>query len=456
MIILARILNKEQLLSYGDIEVKELLLDLLLKGLEAVDPYKAVKKVISRDNNSIKVGGKTLHVHGKIYVLGLGKASCSMAKAIEEILGDLIEDGVVVTKYGYSIPLEKIRVIEAGHPIPDVNSLKAGYEAFKLFKRIGENDLLIVLISGGGSALLVYPADNISLEDLIKTNDLLIKSGASIHEINIVRKHVSRIKGGGIVKHCKGKILSLIVSDVVGDRVEDIASGPTSADTSSFIDAYRVLKNYGLWDKLPTSIRKYINKGLSGEAEETLKELPNRVYNVIIASNEIACKTIYEESLRRGYRAHILTTTLEGEAKDTALAIGSIVQEIYRFNRPFKKPVILIAGGETTVTIHGKHGMGGPNQEFALSISRKIADLHGTAVLAIDTDGTDGPTDAAGGLVDSYSLNKLLDTGIDVEEALYMHDAYNALKKINSLVITGPTMTNVNSLFIIGITKSSQ
>mgnify|MGYP003878370435 FL=1 len=451
MIILARILNKEQLLSYGDIEVKELLLDLILKGLEAVDPYKAVKKVINRDNKSIKIGNKTLHVHSKIYVLGLGKASCSMAKAIEEILGDLIEDGVVVTKYGYSIPLEKIRVIEAGHPIPDVNSLKAGYEAFKLFKRIGENDLLIVLISGGGSALLVYPADNISLEDLIKTNDLLIKSGASIHEINIVRKHISRIKGGGIVKQCKGKILSLIVSDVVGDRVEDIASGPTSADTSSFIDAYRVLKNYGLWDKLPTSIRKYINKGLSGEAEETLKELPNRVYNVIIASNEIACKTIYEESLRRGYRAHILTTTLEGEAKDTALAIGSIVQEIYRFNRPFKKPVILIAGGETTVTIHGKHGMGGPNQEFSLSISRKIADLHGTAVLAIDTDGTDGPTDAAGGLVDSYSLNKLIELGIDVEEALYKHDAYNALKRINSLVITGPTMTNVNSLFIIGI-----
>ncbi len=456
MIILARILNKEQLLGYGDIEVKELLLDLLLKSLEDVDPYKAIKKVISRGNKSIKVGGKTLHVHGKIYVLGLGKASCSMAKAIEEILGDLIEDGVVVTKYGYSIPLEKIRVIEAGHPIPDVNSLKAGYEAFKLFKRISENDLLIVLISGGGSALLVYPVDNISLEDLIKTNDLLIKSGANIHEINIVRKHISRIKGGGIVKLCKGRILSLIVSDVVGDRVEDIASGPTSADTSSFIDAYKILKNYGLWDKLPMSIRKYINKGLSKEAEETLKELPNRVYNVIIASNEIACKTIYKEALRRGYRAYILTTTLEGEAKDTALAIGSIVQEIYRFNRPFKKPVILIAGGETTVTIHGKHGMGGPNQEFALSITRKIAGLRGTAVLAVDTDGTDGPTDAAGGLVDSYSLDKLNNAGIDIGTVLNKHDTYNALKKINSLVLTGPTMTNVNSLFIIGITTSSQ
>jgi len=448
---LARILNKEQLLSYGDIEVKELLLDLLLKGLEAVDPYKAVKRVISRDNKSIKFVDKTLHVHGKIYVLGLGKASCSMAKAIEEILGDLIEDGLVVTKYGYSIPLENIRIIEAGHPIPDNNSLKAGVEAFELLKKVYENDLLIVLISGGGSALLEYPADNISLDDLIKTNDLLIKSGASIHEINIVRKHISRIKGGGIVKHCKGIILSLIVSDVVGDRVEDIASGPTSADTSSFIDAYRILKNYGLWNKVPMSIRKYISKGLKGEAEETLKELPNRVYNVIIASNEIACKTIYEEALRRGYRAYILTTTLEGEAKDTALAIGSIIQEIYRFNRPFNKPVILIAGGETTVTIHGEHGMGGPNQEFALSTSRKIAGLHGTAVLAIDTDGTDGPTDAAGGLVDSYSLNKLLNAGIDVEEALHRHDAYNALKKINSLVITGPTMTNVNSLYIIGI-----
>lgn len=449
------VLNREELLSYGDTGVKELLLDLLIKGIEAVDPYNAVKNAIRRHNRTIIVGDRAFHINGKLYVLGLGKASCKMARAIEDILGDLIEDGVAVTKYGYSISLEKIRVIEAGHPIPDENSLRAGYETLELLKKVGENDLLIVLISGGGSALLVYPANSISLEDLIIANDLLVKSGASIHEINIVRKHLSRIKGGGIVKHCRGSILSLIVSDVVGDRIEDIASGPTSADPSTFTDAYMVLRSYGLWDKLPMSIRNYISMGLRGEVDETLKELPSRVYNVIVASNEIACRTIYREALRRGFRSYILTTTIEGEAKDVALAIGSIIQEIHYFNRPFEKPVVLVAGGETTVTVHGDHGLGGPNQEFALSIIRKIAGLRGTAVLAVDTDGTDGPTDAAGGLVDSYSLERIIDNGINIEEVLHKHNAYHALKEINSLIITGPTMTNVNSLYIIGITGSN-
>ncbi len=448
---LYRVINRDELLSYGDVGAKELLLDLVVSGLEAVNPYNAVRDALAVRDNVVSIYGREVRVSGKVYVLGLGKASCSMARAVEDVLGDLVEEGFVVTKYGYRMELERIRVLEAGHPIPDENSFRAGVEALELVERVGVNDLLIILISGGGSSLMVYPANDIGLEDLVRTYDLLVRSGASIHEINVVRRHLSRVKGGGLVRHCRGRIISLIVSDVVGDRLEDIASGPTSADPTTFHDAHRILRYYGLWDKVPNTVRKYILKGLRGEVPETLKKLPSRVRNYIVASNEIACKTIYQKALRRGLNPYILTTTLEGEAKDAALAIGSIIQEIYRYNRPFTRPALLIAGGETTVTVPEEHGLGGPNQEFTLSVTRKISGLRGTAVLAIDTDGTDGPTDAAGGLVDSYTLDRLREEGIDVVDVLRRHDSYNALKRVSSLVFTGPTMTNVNSLYLMAI-----
>ncbi|WP_457753786.1 glycerate kinase type-2 family protein [Thermococcus sp.] len=440
--------NRDDLLSYGDVKAKEIALTLMEEAIKSSDPYVAVKRALKMKDDKLIVMGKEFPIKGKIYVLAFGKAACSMARAVEEILRDKLEEGVAVTKYGYALPLKKIEVIEAGHPIPDENSMKGALAGVELAKNVDKDDILLVLISGGGSALFCLPEDGISLEDKIKTNKLLLKSGAKIYGINTVRKHISKVKGGKLAKLVKGTLISLILSDVVGDPLEAIASGPTVKDPTTFEDAYRILKVYGIWDKIPESVKRHIEKGLKGKVEETLKEdLPN-VHNFIIGSVSTACESAKRKAEEIGLKAYILTTTLEGEAKDVALALGSIIEEVYNKNRPFEKPVVLIAGGETTVTILGKAGMGGPNQEIALSISRKISGLRGTAVLAMDTDGTDGPTDAAGGLVDSYTLNVLRKEGIDVEEYLATHSTYDALKKAKALLITGPTRTNVNSIFI--------
>ena len=444
--------NESELLSHGDVEAKRVALELMRAAIEGSDPYAAVKRALRVEDNKLVVMGKIFPIEGDIYVLAFGKAACSMAKAVEDILGDRVREGLAVTKYGYSLPLKKIKVVEAGHPIPDENSMLGARLGLELAEKVGENDILLVLISGGGSALFALPEDGISLEDKIKVNELLLKSGAKIHEVNIVRKHISKVKGGKLAKRVKGTLISLILSDVVGDRLDVIASGPTVKDPTTFRDAYRVLKLYKVWDKVPESVRRHIELGLKGEKEETLKEdLPN-VHNFIIGSSSMACEAAKKRAEELGYKAYILTTTLEGEAREVALAFGSIVEEIYKRGRPFKRPCVLLACGEMTVTVERGGGRGGPNQEFALSIARKIGGLRGVSVLAMDTDGTDGPTDAAGGLVDSYTLELLEKQGVDVEEYLRNHNAYEALKKGKALLVTGPTRTNVNSIIIAVIT----
>ncbi|WP_394295145.1 glycerate kinase type-2 family protein [Thermococcus onnurineus] len=419
-------------------------------ALKAADPYMAVKNSFGFDGEWLIVKEEKFRVSGKIYLLAFGKAACAMAKAAYEVLGEKIAEGLIVTKYGYAancVDDSKITVIEAGHPVPDENSMRGALAGVELAEKVGEEDLLLVLISGGGSALFTLPEDGISLDDKIQTNELLLKSGAKIYEINTVRKHISKVKGGKLAKLVKGTVVSLILSDVVGDPLEAIASGPTVSDPTTFEDAHRVLRLYGVWDKLPESVRKHIEKGLRGEAEETLKEdLPN-VHNFIVGSGAIACEAAKRKAEELGFNAHILTTTLEGKAREVALAIGSLIQEIASRNRPFERPAVLIAGGEWTVTIEGEAGLGGPNQEFALSIARKIAGLN-AVVLALDTDGTDGPTDASGGIVDGSTLENLKTAGIGVEEVLKKHDVYRALEKVGALLKTGPTGTNVNSLVI--------
>ena len=438
----------KELLSYGDVKAKEIALNLMEEAIKSADPYKAVKRALKVEDNRLIIKGKEFPIKGKVYVLAFGKAACSMAQAVETILGDKIAEGIAVTKYGYSLPLKKIKVIEAGHPIPDENSMRGAQLGVELARKIGKDDILLVLISGGGSALFMLPEDGITLEDKMKTNELLLKSGAKIYEINTVRKHISKVKGGKLAKLVKGTLISLILSDVVGDPLEAIASGPTVKDPTTFQDAYRLLKLYNVWDKLPKSVKRHIELGIKGEQEETLKEdLPN-VHNFLIASNSLACKAAKRKAEELGLNAYILTTTLEGEAREVAIAFGSIIEEIYHRERPFKRSCVLIAGGETTVTIEGEPGLGGPNQEFALSIARKIAGLKGVAVLAMDTDGTDGPTDAAGGLVDSYTVNLIKREDVDMEEYLKKHNAYEALKRAGALLITGPTRTNVNSIII--------
>ena len=436
---------------------KEDALAIMEAAIGSADPYEAVRRSLQLVDNRLVVSGKEFKVGGRVYLLAFGKAACSMARAVLDTLGEMITEGIIVTKYGYAGNCPRspnVRVVEAGHPVPDENSLLAGRLGVELARKVGENDILLVLISGGGSALFLLPEEGISLEDKVRTNELLLKSGARIYEINTVRKHISAVKGGKLAKRVRGTVISLILSDVVGDPLEAIASGPTVKDPTTFQDAYRILNLYGVWERLPESVRRHIERGLSGKAEETLKEdLPN-VHNFIVGSNSLACEAAKRKAEELGYNAEILTTTLEGEAREIALAVGSIVQEIARCDRPLRKPAVLIAGGEWTVTIEGKAGLGGPNQEFALSIARKIAGLN-AVVLAVDTDGTDGPTDAAGGIVDGNTLEELRESGIDVEEALMRHDTYRALERVGALLKTGPTGTNVNSLVIAVVPRGS-
>jgi len=435
--------NRDEILSYGDVEAKRLALEIIDYAISKANPYDLVKEAVKVEGSKLVVEGKTFDFD-KVYVVAIGKAACTMAKAVEELLGDKIAEGVAVTKYGYTLPLDRIEVIEAGHPIPDENSLKGAKRGLEIAEKVGKDDLLIVLVSGGGSALFVMPEDGISLKDKIKTNELLLKSGAKIHEINTVRKHISKVKGGKFVKRVKGKVVALIVSDVVGDDLEVIASGITVKDPTTFEDAYRILKLRGIWDELPESVRKHIELGMKGEREETLKEDLENVHNFLICGMGRVCEFALEKARELGIDGKIMTTTLEGEAKDAGIVVGSIVQEIAKFGRPFERPVVLIFGGETTVTIRGKAGKGGPNQELALSSARKIYRLRGCCIASIDTDGTDGPTDAAGGIVDSHTLELVG----DVDECLTEHNAYECLKRAKALIFTGPTRTNVNSLVV--------
>ncbi len=440
--------NKDEILSFGDVEAKDTALQIVEHVISKADPYRIVKESVRVEGSRIVVEGRSFEIVGDIYVVAIGKASCPMAKAIEELLGSKIKEGIAITKYGYAIPLSRIDVVEAGHPIPDENSVRGAEKAIEIVKKVGKNDILIVLVSGGGSALFVMPEDGISLQDKIKTNELLLKSGAKIHEINTVRKHISKVKGGKFVKDVKGEVISLIISDVVGDNLEVIASGITVKDPTTFEDAYKVLRNHSIWDKVPESVKKHIELGMKGMREETLKEDLKNVHNFLICSSKKVCEFAREKAKELGYPAHIVTSALEGEAKHVGTVIASIVQEVWKNDRPFKRPAVLIFGGETTVTIAGKAGKGGPNQELALSSAKKIAKLRGCCIISIDTDGTDGPTDAAGGIVDSHTLAVLEANGIDVDEYLNNHNAYEALKVAKGLVFTGATKTNVNSLVV--------
>ncbi len=450
---MARIVNRDEILSSGDIDSKRVLLDIVEHVLDNIDPVRAVYSSVSvnRESRVFRVDGKIFRIRGRIYVVGIGKAACRMARAIEDLFGDMIEDGVVITKYGHREDLSRLKVIEAGHPIPDANSLRGAEEAMKIFSRVDQRDILLFLISGGGSALFEYPEDGISLKDIIVVNDLLVKSGAKIHEINTVRKHISRVKGGKVSRMVRGRIVALIISDVVGDPIEFIASGPTARDPTTFRDAYRIAKLYDVWDKFPESVRVYIEKGVEGLVQETLKEVPGNVDHFIISSNSIACSHAAEKAQELRLRPAILTTQLEGEAKDAGIVLGSIAVEVYKMDRPVTKPALLIAGGESTVTLVGSKeiGVGGPNQELVLSLSKKIRGLRSVAAVSIDTDGADGSTDASGGIVDGYTYDLLVDRGIDPDTYLKKHDSYRALKAINSLVITGATGTNVNSITLI-------
>ncbi len=433
--------------------------DIFKSCLKAVDPHKAVKRALRAKGNLMVVKDEgegeqeiDLARYKRIFVVGGGKATAPMAQAVEEILGERITAGFINVKYGFGLTLKFTEVWEAGHPLPDQNGLEGAKRIVEILRQAGEDDLILSLISGGGSALLPLPAEEITLEEKQQVTEMLLECGASIDEINAVRKHISLSKGGQMARAAyPATTINLMLSDVVGDRMDVIASGPFVPDTSTFMDAQEVFKKYGL-EHLPPKVSSYIRDGIEGKVPETPKEgdpVFKNVSNIIVGSNIIALMAAQRRAMELGYHTLILSSMIEGETRDVARVHAAIAKEILRTGNPLKPPVCIISGGETTVTIRGK-GKGGRNQEFCLAAAMDISGLPPRVViLSGGTDGNDGPTDAAGGIVDPKTISKAEENGLNALKVLQNNDAYNFLKATGDLLITGPTKTNVMDVHIV-------
>jgi glycerate 2-kinase len=422
--------------------------------LDILDPERLVKNKVSIQDSTLIVEGREyrLNNYENIYVVGGGKACAPMAKAIEELLGDRLDNGIIVVKYNHGLPLKKIETVEASHPIPDENGKRGASDILRLLSRTGEKDLVICLISGGGSALLVQPHKEITLQDIQTTSAELLVCGATIDEINTVRKHLSSLKGGQLAKAAyPSTLITLILSDVVGDPMDIIASGPTVPDESTFEDAYEIIQKYSLEEKILNSVYRFLKRGKMGEIEETPEhgnEIFDNTQNVIVGSNKIALDAAEKRAKDLGYNTIVLSSLVEGESRDAAKFFAAIAKEVSRTGTPVPKPACIIAGGETTVTIKGR-GKGGRNQEFALSAAMEIEGFEGVVILSAGTDGTDGPTDATGAIVDFNTCKDARkEFHLDPEEFLNKNDSYNFFKKSGEHIITGPTMTNVMDIMI--------
>jgi glycerate-2-kinase len=431
---------------------KKLLEEFFQVALTAVDPYESVK----RYTDTITSVYRSCHCE-KILVIGFGKASCRMVEALEDTVGDLIEEAIVITKYGHCEDLhvsEKMRIFEAGHPVPDENGKRGTEAVLRLLGNSPEKRLIVCLISGGGSALLVSPSEGITLNEKQKLTDMLLKAGVDINGLNTVRKHVSRVKGGRLAEIAyPAHIVSLILSDVIGDSLDVIASGPTSPDTTTYNDALQILDAYRLRDEVPPSVIDILERGSKGIIPETPKatsKIFEHTENIIIGSNRMALTAIKEEAEKRGCTGEILSYELSGEAKDMGRWLARTAREIKNAN-PVQRARCFISGGETTVTVTGK-GVGGRNMELALSFAMEIEGTDGIALISAGTDGTDGPTDAAGAIVDGQTVIRARSLGLDPVTYMNNNDSYNFFKEINELFITGPTGTNVMDIQIMVLT----
>ncbi|MFZ5572591.1 MAG: glycerate kinase type-2 family protein [Thermodesulfobacteriota bacterium] len=423
-------------------------------GLRAAEPFAAVHRFCKRMDENLFIGERRLHLpdYENIYVIGAGKAGASMAAAAEALIGERITRGFIVVKYGYRAPTTAIRIWEADHPVPDENGRHGAETILNLAAAAGENDLLICLLSGGGSALLPLPAKGISLAEKQETVKRLLACGATIHEINSVRKHISMIKGGQLVQAAyPATVATLILSDVVGDDPDVIASGPTVPDKSTFQDCLEILTRYDIWKNLPKAVARHLQAGLSGDIPETPKA-DNPVFrrhnHLIVGNNFGTIEAAAAEASRLGYNPMILSSMIQGETRHVAAMHAGIAKEVRRTGHPVAPPACILSGGETTVTVMGG-GKGGRNQEFGLAAAIHLAGEQNMVLLSAGTDGTDGPTDAAGALVDPETVIRAAAAGADPRRHLNDNDAYRFLEKTGDLFKTGPTNTNVMDLCIM-------
>ncbi|MCW4002883.1 MAG: glycerate kinase [Candidatus Bathyarchaeota archaeon] len=452
--------NKNQLVGNGETELTRKARALALESLEfainSVNPKNIITSKLSLKDQTLHVQEYTFDLanYRRVYVVGGGKAAGPMAEALEEILGKRITAGIVNVPYGSTTKSKIIKMHKASHPLPDQASVDGTGKILDIAESAEADDLIICLVSGGGSSLMSYPREGISIEDKRELTVALLKSGATIREINTVRKHVSGFKGGWLAeKAYPATVLNLILSDVVGDSLDVIASGPTVPDSTTFADARKVLEKYGLYTNLPQSIRKVLSDGAQGAIAETPKigdKAFDKVCNVVVGNNRTASLALCKHLRSEGLNTILLTATLEGEAKCIGTALASVANEILISQNPASKPVALVAGGETTVTVTGD-GLGGRNQELALSAALKLKNVAASAVVvtSVCTDGIDGPTDAAGAIVDQYTCARAVKTGLEPELFLANNDSYNFFSKLGDLVFTGQTGTNVNDISLI-------
>ena len=437
--------------------IKQHLLCIKEATLQAVDPKPAVKRFLSYKNRQIRTGPCTwsLSKGARVLLIAAGKAAIPMAEATAEVLGDALTSGIVVTKHGHAdnhtLP-KSVRVIEAGHPVPDGAGLAGAQAIEALLATTTPQDRVILLVSGGASALLPLPVDTVSLANLQTTTDLLLRAGATINEINAVRKHLSRLKGGQLARLAMpAPVAALILSDVIGDPLDVIASGPTAPDPTTYADAQAVLAQFDLLKRVPRPVRKHLERGTQGLIAETPKPgdpIFENVTNVVIGSNRLAALAAVAEAKALGYHTLLLTTFVEGEAREVAKVTAALAKGIRAHSTPVPPPACLVWGGETTVTVRG-NGKGGRNQELALAAALAMVGLPDVGLLALATDGTDGPTDAAGAIVDGQTARQAQAAGWDVAKTLRENNAYPLLDAVGALLRTGPTGTNVNDVTVL-------
>lgn len=443
---------------------REELHSIFLAGVEAVNPYKLVSQAVRFDGNKLTIGDSSYNMSRfkKVLVVGAGKATAPMAQAMESILGDVIDDGKIIVKYGHSARLKRIKVAEASHPVPDEAGIKGTEDIMKMLKKADGKTLVICLISGGASSLLVSPADGITINNKKTVTDLFLKAGTSIEELNTVRKHLSKVKGGRLVQIAyPATVVTLMLSDVIGDRLDVIASGPTVPDPTTFLDAMAVIEKYSLKDRLPAKVLKLLMQGLKRKIKDTPKgdeSFFKKTKAVVIGSLKHAIASAREKAVSLGFSAEVVTDELRGEARDAARYLAARAVEVQNSLSTGAKPHCLISGGETTVTVKG-NGLGGRNQELALAFAMEIEGIKGIAMLSAGTDGIDGPTDAAGAIVDGNTTALAREFDIIPEIYLENNNSYNFFKRLYTVskrsyhLITGPTGTNVMDVQIILVEK---
>ncbi len=426
---------------------------IFLAGIKGVLPGKLIGDLFSVKGSLMKIGYQSFDLEkiGNVYVLGAGKASAAMGHYVENILGTRVAGGHIITKYGYFCKLKHIEVTEAGHPLPDHNSFTATERVLQIADKATDNDLVICLFSGGGSSLLADYPENSSPEDMIRLNELLVKCGADITEMNTVRKHLSKVKGGQMAKRIwPAASVTILLSDVAGDPADIIASGPTVPDNSTFQDAIRVIGKYNMTGEIPAVLVNYLNEGAEGNRPETPKSGDPVFTNsrtLLAGNNKMALQAAKAEAENLGFKTFILTAELFGDPEGACSWFREMIYK-YKNDNALQKPVCLLFGGEITVKVTG-NGQGGRNQHLALTAALKLGNIPGITFLSAGTDGNDGNTNMAGAVVDSETVHDALSMNIDPEKYLMNYDSFHFFKSAGGHVFTGPTMTNVMDLVVI-------